>query len=126
MLKQWSVYAHYNSSSYGVTYMVNVNINRRENLHSVVKILGSQTEVAKKLNHEVLTQQILSSIILGKRPMHEHEARTFERLIGIPAYWMDEPLLIKKGWSLIREYQLLDDNGKNLINRFSDFLRAKS
>lgn len=57
--------------------------------------------------------------------MHEHEARTFERLIGIPAYWMDEPLLIKKGWSLIREYQLLDDNGKNLINRFSDFLRAK-
>lgn len=105
--------------------MWNVNINRRDNLHSVVKIFGSQTEVARKLNHEVLTQQILSSIILGKRPMHENEARTFEKLIGIPAYWMDEKLLIKKGWTLIREYQRLDDNGKDLINKFSDFLREK-
>lgn len=125
MLKQWNVFSHYNSSSDGATDMENVNINRRENLHSVVKILGSQTEVAKKLNHEVLTQPILSSIIRAKRPMHDHEARTFERQIGIPAYWMDEKFLIKNGWSLIREYQRLDDNGKNLINRFSDFLRTK-
>ena len=105
--------------------MSNVLKNRRENLHWVIKVLGSQTEVASKLNHEVLTQQILSSIVRGKRPMHEGEARTFEKKIGIPAGWMDKPDWVKDGWNLIKAYRSLDNDNRQFISKISTFIIGK-
>ena len=54
---------------------------RRENLKHLADS-RTQTKLASDLEHETLTQQIISSIIRGKRMLHDSEARYVEGKLG--------------------------------------------
>lgn len=99
--------------------------NRRDNIHWVIKVIGTQKDVADLLNNSALTQPILSSIVRGKRLIYDGEARALENDIGIPAGWLDEPSWVKDGWKLIKEYQLLDNSSKEMVNKCCSFVSTK-
>lgn len=99
---------------------------RRSALDFLVIKYVTQTELANKLNHRVLTQQIISSIQHKKRALHPHEARYIEKTLGIPNGWMDKDNWVSSGWSLIKEYRNLEDNEKEIVNRIVNFVKEKS
>ena len=99
---------------------------RRTALDFLVIKYGTQTELALKLNHKVLTQQIISSIQNKKRTLRPHEARDIEKTLGIPKGWMDKDDWVSSGWSLIKDYRNLDDNEKEIVNRIVNFVIEKS
>lgn len=97
--------------------------NRRENLTYLVDFIGTQTELAKTLKSKTLSQQILSSIERGKRPMHDFEAREIEQKLSIPRGWMDLPPWTSKGWELLRKYRALNDDEKRLFDELAEYLQ---
>jgi len=99
--------------------------NRAKNLTILIDITGTQTELANLLTSQTLTQQILSSIERGKRPMHESEARSIENDLVIPIGWLDIDTWQQDGWELIKEYRALDDHGKAIFNKLFLFLKKR-
>jgi hypothetical protein len=99
--------------------------NRAKNLIHLIDITGTQTDLANLLSSDTLTQQILSSIERGKRPMHEFEARTIEKDLVIPIGWMDLDNWGQDGWGLIKQYRSLDDYGKLVFNDLYSFLKDR-
>jgi SOS response regulatory protein OraA/RecX len=92
--------------------------------YALIFLIGryrTQTELARVLSHETLTQPILSSIERRKRPLHPHEARDIERIIGIPEGWMSKEHWVRDGWKLITEYQSLGEGEKSVANRMVSF-----
>lgn len=96
-------------------------VNRRENLEFLVACHATQSELAKVLAHDTLTQPIISSILRRKRLFHECEARDVERIIGLPEGWMDNYSL-RKGWPLIREFRRFDSETKKIVNGLLKFI----
>ena len=95
-------------------------ITRRENLQFLVGCHGTQTDLAKALSHKTLTQPIISSILRRKRPLHVHEARDLEQILGIPNGWLDRYTL-RKAWRLIRQFGTLDASTQGLVNALLTF-----
>jgi hypothetical protein len=94
---------------------------RRNALIFLINRYGTQTQLARVLAHETLTQPILSSIERGKRPLHPHEARDIERVIGLPEGWMSNENWVCDGWKLITEYRCLGEQEKSVANRMVSF-----
>ena len=94
---------------------------RRSALDFLIVIHGSQTELANRLNHSTLTQQILSAIQHKKRRMQQHEARDIERILGIPDGWMDKDNWVRASWQIAKDYQTLEPNQKAIANRMVAF-----
>jgi hypothetical protein len=99
--------------------------NRAKNLTILIDIAGTQRELANLLTSQALTQQILSSIERGKRPMYELEARSIENDLVIPIGWLDLDTWQQDGWGLIKEYRALDDHGKATFNKLYSFLKKR-
>ena len=95
---------------------------RRNALIFLIDRYGTQTELARVLAHETLTQPILSSIERRKRPLHPHEARDIERVIGLPEGWMSNENWVRDGWKLITEYRCLGEKEKGVANRMVSFV----
>jgi hypothetical protein len=89
----------------------------RNALIFLIDYYGTQTMLARVLAHKTLTQPILSSIERKKRPLHPHEARDIEKIIGIPDGWMSKENFVRDGWKLITEYQRLGEVEKSVANR---------
>ena len=100
---------------------VHESVARRNALIFLIGCYGTQTELARILAHGTLTQPILSSIERRKRPLHPHEARDVERIIGIPDGWMNRENWVRDGWKLITEYRHLGEKEKSVANRMVSF-----
>lgn len=83
----------------------------------------TQTKLASDLEHETLTQQIISSIIRGKRPLYNSEARYVEEKPGIPSGWIDMYPLGIKTLLLVREFGKLDAASKEITNKLLQFVQ---
>lgn len=101
--------------------MATENMARRGALDFLIVIHGSQTELARVLNHSTLTQPILSSIQRRKRPLHSHEARDIEKILGIPDGWMDRNNWVRTGWKLAKEYRMLGPDERAIANKLLSF-----
>jgi hypothetical protein len=95
---------------------------RRNALIFLIDLYGTQTELARVLAHETLTQPILSSIARRKRPLYPNEARDIERVIGLPEGWMSNENWVRDGWKLITEYRSLGEEEKGVANRTVSFV----
>lgn len=86
-----------------------------ENLRFLVNCHGSQTQLARRLDHRSLTQPIISSILHRKRRFHETEIRHLEMTIGIPKGWMRR-VSLRKAWLLCKKYQRLNSDGRRVVD----------
>lgn len=97
---------------------------RRENLKHLADS-RTQTKLASDLEHETLTQQIISSIIRGKRMLHDSEARYVEGKLGIPSGWIDKYPFGIRTLLLIREFKSLDATSKEITNKLLQFVESQ-
>jgi hypothetical protein len=105
--------------------MKNISVVRRNNVMSLVYHYGSQTKLAATLASNILTQQILSAIMKGKRALQPHEAREIETTLVIPNGWMDKQdsiEVIRGSYGLITKYRLLSKNDRDLFNDMAAFV----
>ena len=104
---------------------MSTSIIRQASLDYLIKIYGSQSELARVLNHPTLTQPVISRIQNKKRALRAQEARIVEQVLGIPEGWMDKDGWVRSGWSLIRQFSHLEQSEKEYINRILKFVIKK-
>lgn len=98
---------------------------RRNNIGYLIRTVGSQSAVAKKLDSPKLTQQRLSEIHTRRKSMKDYEAREIERKLAIPKNWLDH-----EGWlkatgpslRLCKWYAQLGSDEKLLFNDVVQFV----
>ena len=97
---------------------------RRENLKRLADS-RTQTKLATDLEHDMLTQQVISSIIRGKRILHDSEARHVEMKLGIPLGWMDKYPFKVKTLMLARDFNKLDAASKEIVSKLLQFVDSQ-
>lgn len=103
----------------------NPRASRRGAVDYLIRIHGSQSNLARVLKHPTLTQPILSSVQRGKRSLEAHEARAIEGALGIPSGWMDRNNWVRAGWRVIKEYRNLGTKEREIVDRMVAFVVAQ-
>lgn len=97
---------------------------RRENISYLINLHGTQTRLAEILAHETLTQPIISSILRGKRPLRESEARYIEQKVGIPKNWIDKYPL-RAAWRLLIRFRRMSEGDRETVNEILSFIEVQ-
>jgi|SRR5258706_1133203 len=87
---------------------------RRQNLELLRTFYRSQAALAKAIG-ETLSPRTISSILNGKQPLNDLEARRIERILKIPNYFLDNDR-VRNSWSLVQKFRKCDEVSQNLIN----------
>jgi hypothetical protein len=105
---------------------------RKENLRFLVKEYGSQSALARAIAPSNLTQPIISQMLNKQRRIgngrmgivrgfNGDEARSVERQLGIPHFWMDK-YSFDLAWPHIKQFQKLSPEIRNVVGSLIDFV----
>ena len=99
--------------------------NRNENLsYLIFRQYGTQTALAVGLLGSGYTQSSISNLLLLKSPFYDHKARTIEKYLVLPTYWLDKEDWIRSGWDLIETYRNMSKNEKRVFNETVKFIQS--
>ncbi|TNC79500.1 MAG: hypothetical protein C9356_18770 [Oleiphilus sp.] len=104
----------------------NLGTVRKENLQYLIDHeYGTQSQLARSLRYEGITQATLSDILRSKRSFHDFEARAFEKYLELPDLWMDKDGWLESGWHFVASFRTLTEEERKLFNELALFIEGK-
>jgi hypothetical protein len=95
---------------------------RQGNIEYLIKVEGSQSLLAEKLDSTALTQQRLSVLQRGTQSMRDYEAREIEEKMSIPRNLLDHDGWLRASAKLRKRYALLSPADKLLLDDTVQFV----
>lgn len=94
---------------------------RKANIDALVYWFGTQTDLIKHIPSSGLQQPHISLIVNSRQRLSENEARSIERDLEIPAFWLDKYPL-KEIHEIWMDLMNQPESVRNLVNSVLQFV----